>query len=478
MNKNVNIAKFFKAYDLRATTPELSWEIYYLSAKGLVETILKPESLPLQVTVWHDARLTSSEFYKAFINGLSDSGCLAIPCGMGSTDMMYASAIDMNISGAMITASHNPKDDNGLKIVKSIPQMLGLSTGLDKIRDYVIANIDSLDIRLEDLKEVKDDVTKRNNSVNYLTKIAKQIGKIELNTDNKQFKIVVDSGNGMGSVILPILKELYPLYEFVPLYCDLDGTFPNHPADPINPDNMLDLQQAVKDNKADLGIAFDGDADRAFFVDENGELINGENLVAVFAQEFVKEVQTQTNPKFNPAVAYVMSYSRALPDAVLAQGGVAIPSKQGHTFVKSEMKKYNAIYGGEASGHHYFGEFGFMDSGLMACVMLMRIINNKAIPSSRVCEYFEANYNMSGEYNLKVSPSIKLQDVVAKIIKLYPEGLVNTQDGVSIFYNDFKFTIRGSNTEPLFRINVETRVINEKINPQTILNNIIKSITN
>lgn len=476
MNNNNDISKFFKAYDLRATTPELNWQIYYLSAKGLVETILKPESLPLKVSVWHDARLTSPLFYKAFINGLLSTGCEVIPCGLGSTDMMYASAIDMNTTGAMITASHNPKDDNGLKIVKQIPQMLGLSTGLDKIRDYVVENINDFNISDSQLQVTVDDVVASYQAKQYLKTTAIKIGKINTSSGSRSLKIVVDSGNGMGSVIFPILQELYPSHQFIPLYCTLDGNFPNHPADPINPANMVDLQASVRLNKADLGIAFDGDADRAFFVDENGDLINGENLVAVFAQEFVKDILSQKDPKFNPAVAYVMSYSRALPDAVLAAGGTAIPSKQGHTYVKSEMKKYNAIYGGEASGHHYFGEFGFMDSGLMACAMILRIMNKKSLPSSMLCDYFAKNYFMSGEHNLKVDPSVKLIDVIPRLIKAYPFGHVNTQDGVSIFYHDFKITVRGSNTEPLFRINVETKVNNNNCNPKLILENIINLI--
>jgi phosphomannomutase len=470
-----NIEKLFKSYDLRGTTPELDWKIYYLSAQALVTEVLEKENLPKIINVWHDARNTSDLFYKAFINGLASKGCEIIPCGLGTTDMMYAFTIAEDISGAMITASHNPKDDNGLKVVKKYPQMLGLSSGLDKVRDYVVSNYDKLDLKVEKLKSIVDSSKYKTIAIDKLTEVSQLIGDIINVKVPENYKVVVDAGNGMGGLIFELLKTQYPKIEFVPLYCDIDGSFPNHPADPINPENLKDLQKEVIKTKANLGIAFDGDADRAFFVDEKGLLINGENLVAVFAKELVTDTLTKDNG-FNPASVYVVSYSRALADSVLMAGGAAVVSKQGHTFVKSLMKKYNAIYGGEASGHHYFGQFGYMDSGILACNLVFKIMFNTNIVASQLCSYYTDKYYTSGEHNLTAPNGVDINMVIDKVKMQYCDGVISLLDGITVFYPNYKFTIRGSNTEPLFRMNVETKENTKKLNPDLILNKLKKLI--
>ena len=462
----VNVAKFFKAYDLRGTTPELDWKVYYLAGQAMVSEVMQKEGLELVINVWSDARLTSPLFYKAFINGLQSKGCKVIPCGVGSTDMMYAYTISNDISGAIITASHNPKDDNGLKVVKKYPEMLGLAGGLDKVRDYVVANYEGLDIDIQSLNEITNDVAAKQEAISYLSEVSNQVGDyINITTPNN-YTVVVDSGNGMGSVIYEVLKTQYPKIKFVPLYCELDGNFPNHPADPINPDNMVDLQKAVIDNNANLGIAFDGDADRAFFVDEKGELINGENLVAVFAKKLVTDALIKPELGYNPVAVYVVSYSRALADTVLMAGGGAVVSKQGHTFVKANMKKYNAIYGGEASGHHYFGQFGFMDSGILAVNLILNILFKNNQKASQLCNYYQDKYYTSGEHNLKAPEGVDMALVISKVKAQYPDAVISELDGITVYYPEWKMTIRGSNTEPLFRINIETKVNNTKLNPE------------
>ncbi len=462
----IDIAKFFKAYDLRATTPELDWKVYYLAGKGLVTEVMKKEGLELTINVWSDARLTSPLFYKAFINGLESEGCKVIPCGIGSTDMMYAYTISKDISGAIITASHNPKDDNGLKVVKKYPEMLGLAGGLDKVRDYVVLNYPKLELEQNELKNIKNNSQARLDAIDYMTKVSNIIGDFVNIKTPDNYSIVVDAGNGMGSLIYELLKSQYPKIKFIPLYCELDGNFPNHAADPINPDNLIDLQKAVKDNKANLGIAFDGDADRAFFVDENAQLINGENLVAVFAKQLVTNALTKPELGFNPASVYVVSYSRALADTVLMAGGAAIVSKQGHTFVKATMKKYNAIYGGEASGHHYFGQFGFMDSGILAVNLILNIMFNNNQKASELCSYYEDKYFTSGEHNIKAPVGKDMKMVIDRVKRKYTDAVISELDGITVYYPQWKMTIRGSNTEPLFRINIETKINSELLNPQ------------
>jgi phosphomannomutase len=470
----VNIQKFFKAYDMRGTTPELDWKVYYLAGQAMVSEIMIPEKLELKINIWHDTRLTSELFYKAFIAGLLSRNCEVIPCGLGSTDMMYAYTIKNDISGAMITASHNPKDDNGLKIVKSYPQMLGLSTGLDKVRDYVVANYDDVDIKESKLPKIINSVQAKKDTIEFLTNICEQIGSFTKIQTPNGYTVVVDAANGMGVLAYSLLKSQYPKIKWIPLYCTLDGNFPNHPADPINPDNLIDLQKEVIKSKANLGIAFDGDADRAFFVDERGELINGENLVAVFAKALIKQVKS-SSLDYNPAAVYVVSYSRALADTVLMEGGAAIVSKQGHTYVKELMKKYNAIYGGEASGHHYFGQFGYMDSGILAVNLILKLLIQGNSNASELCSYYEDKYYTSGEQNIKAPVGKDMKMVSDRVKRKYSDGYISELDGITVYYPDYKFTIRGSNTEPVFRINVETKMKNEKLNPQLILEN-LKSI--
>jgi phosphomannomutase len=470
-----DVSKFFKAYDLRGTTPELSFEVYYLAGQGLITEILEVEALPKKVVVWHDTRLSSPEFYSYFISGLVSMGCEVIPCGLGTTDMMYASAMVEGCCGAIITASHNPKDDNGLKIVKKVPQMLGLSTGLDKIRDYVVNSMAKGDlVDRKCLIDFDENTSARENAIEFLE------GKIlELSSPLSQklkLKVVVDSGNGMGGLAILSLIKCFPNVTFIPLFCDLDGNFPNHPADPINPENLIDLSKKVLEEKADFGIAFDGDADRAFFVDENGTPLNGENLVAVFAREMVKTAQTDSVVKslgLTDSICYVVSYSRALPDIVSMSGGVPIVCKQGHTFVKAKMNEYKSIYGGEASGHHYFGQFGFLDSGVLAVGLLFRILSEKEnLKVSKLTEFFENKYFTLGETNKKMKDGMTIGIVKEKIKNTYSDAFISELDGVTVYYPDYKFTIRGSNTEPVLRINIESRKSKEQVS--SIFNDLIK----
>jgi phosphomannomutase len=470
MNKYPNVSKFFKAYDLRATTPELCWQVYYLAGQALVTEILKPEKINPRVTVWHDARLTSEVFYKAFVNGLESKGADVVACGLGSTDMMYASALENDCAGAIITASHNPKDDNGLKIVKKAPQMLGLSTGLDKIRDYVVANIENLKLEVSELKEVSTNITNRAQAIVFLEQ--KIASMAQNSTKTKGLKVVVDSANGMGCLALKSLIKVFPLVEFVPLYCEIDGNFPNHPADPINPDNLVDLQAAVVKNKASFGIAFDGDADRAFFVDQKGRAVNGESLVAVFAQAMVKKAQAQPELGLQDTVCYVVSYSRALADAVTMADGVPVVCKQGHTFVKAQMAKYKSIYGGEASGHHYFGEFGYMDSGVLAVALFFQILDSKQIQASELTQYFDNKYFVLGETNKNLKEGMTVNKVKDIIKQNFSDAIISELDGISVYYPEYKFTLRGSNTEPLLRINIESKKSQTQVDE--IYKNLIK----
>jgi phosphomannomutase len=456
-----DISKFFKAYDVRGTVPELTAEIYYLVAQGLVETILKPEGLPLTVNMCRDVRYSSPEFYKAFYNGLLSVGATPIAIGFGPSELLYAACQVNDMAGAMITASHNPKDDNGIKMVKKVPQMLGIESGLAKIRDYVIEKMDAgFNIGIVDMVEVQEDGEFQKKVVDFLFDKFKTVGQVDqINTilaqSNKKLKVVADTANGMGGFLMPYIAAMYPNIEFVPMFWELDGNFPNHPADPMADENIKYLQDAVLAHGADFGIAFDGDADRAFFVDEKGERINGEFLVPAFAKYMVKEAIDKPELGLSPAVAFPISYSRATLDTVYENNGVPVGTKQGHTFIKTKMAQYNAVYGGEASGHHYYGQFGFMDSGALTVALLVRILVENDQKASSVLDYWKSKYFVSGEHNFKLVEGLTMAVIREKLLATYSDATISEMEGITIYYPEWKFTVRGSNTEPLIRVNVE-----------------------
>jgi phosphomannomutase len=452
-------SQLFKAYDVRGTSPIINEKIYYFTGFSFVEKILKVENLPLTVIVARDCRLTSPSFYRALIQGITDSGAEVIAIDYCTTDTLYAATLLYQCSGCMVTASHNPKDDNGIKIVKKVPQMLGLESGLDKVRDTVLAVID--ETPLPNIGEAVTNVLARNQVIDFFVSKIMEIGDTS-NTNKKlvsvdrNLKIAVDCGNGMGGFIMPYIKELYTNIEFVPLYWDLDGNFPNHPADPQNINNLVDLKQVVLEQKCDFGIAFDGDGDRAFFVDEKGEPLPGDFLVALFAETLLKDKTQGKYADFNNAVVYCQPGSRLAIDVITENNGVAIPSKQGHTYIKSEVDKYKAIYGGEFSGHHYFGQFGSMDSGAIAVPLMIKIYTERNVKFSDLFARYGDEYFISDLMNLKIPEGQTFSDVKAKIEEYFRDARISEMDGVSVFYPEWKFSMRPSNTEPLIRFILET----------------------
>jgi len=463
MNKEI-IAKMFKAYDMRGRVPELTPEVYYLMGQALFEVVLSPENLPTEISLFCDARYSSPIFYKAFAAGYLSKGGSIVPMGLATTEMMYASCIVFNRPGVTITASHNPKDDNGLKMIKAYPQILGRTEGLEEMMNYVLDRIETFKLDLTKLPELQENIGEKAKVMSLLLDKYAEIGNLDksdeaLGSQSRKLKIVVDTANGMSGYVLPEIAKLYKNVEFIPLYWEIDGTFPNHPADPFNPANLVDLQAKVIETKADFGIGMDGDGDRAVLVDENGNLVNSEFFVAKCGTFFIDQVRLNSTLNFNPAIVYVTSYSRALADSVLAINGTAIPSKQGHAFVKDEMKKYNAIYGGEASGYHYFGQFGYMDSGLLVIGLVINMVVNENLKASELCKYYEDKYFVSGERNFEMPEGTDFGVIKSILKQEFEGGIINELDGLSMFWPDWKFTVRFSqtSTKPTLRINVETR---------------------
>ena len=458
-------SQLFKAYDVRGTVPFINAEVYYWTGYGLVTEVLKPESLPLNVNLMRDTRYSSPEFYKAMYYGILDAGGSPVALGLGSSDTMYASCQYDNCPGAIITASHNPKDDNGVKILKIGSTALGLDEGLGKIRDFVMTKIEKQPFDISNRPELVENLNLKIKVEEFFCNKIKQIGEIDevdkiMKQRNIKLKIAVDAGNGMGGFVMNLVKDMYSNIEFVPLYWELDGQFPNHPADPQNFANLKDLQDVIKNHNVDFGFAFDGDADRVFFVDDKAQVINGDFLVSFFAKSLLNSYHKKPNSAFNPAVVYLQPGSRAVPETIAEADGVAIPSQQGHTKIKANMKKYKAIYGGEFSGHHYFSDFGYLDSGILGAVLMIKILVEEDKKLSEVFTRLQKSYFISDLINLTVPDGITFADVDAKLKTHFKDAVISNFDGISVFYPDWKFSMRPSNTEPKIRFILESKINN------------------
>ena len=461
----IDYSKFFKAYDVRGTVPELTAEVFYWTGYAIITEVLIPENLPLTVNLMRDCRYSSLEFYTAMYWGIKDAGGNPQALGLGSSDMMYASCQLTKTTGVVITASHNPKDDNGCKILKTGSTMLGIDEGLAKVRDFVLTKIEQQKFDLSDRSQILENLSLREEVVSSFCYKIKEMGAIStvdaiLKSQNKTLKIAVDSGNGMGGLVMNYVSKMYTNIKFIPLFWELDGNYPNHPADPQDVNNLRALQQAVRDG-ADFGFAFDGDADRVFFVDENAEIINGDFLVAFLAKSLLQSYHKSPNPKFNPAIVYLQPGSRCVMETIAQNDGIAVPSKQGHTFIKAQMQKNKAIYGGEFSGHHYFADFGYLDSGILASVLMIKILVDENKPVSELFAKLKKSYFISNLMNLTIPDGQTFEDVKSKLVAYYNDADISYLDGISIFYPEWKMSMRASNTEPKIRFILESRITDQ-----------------
>lgn len=457
--------KMFKAYDVRGTFPEINEGVYYWTGYAFVKLLLQPENLSLKVNLVRDCRFTSPSFYKALYNGIKDAGGEPVALGLGSTDFLYAACQKFDSPGIMVTASHNPKNDNGMKIVKVAPNSVGLESGLGQIRDYVIKEMahTSLDELASTFEEAQEDAGAKSEVTQFFEEKLENIGSIDeidlfLSQNGRKLKVVVDTANGMGGWLMPNISGMYENIDFIPLYWELNGEFPNHPADPLKPENLKDLQALVLKEQADLGVAFDGDADRAFFVDEKGERIDGNFLVSVFAQTLIGDAQKNSNSRYQPSAVYSVTGSRCMPESINEVGGIAIPSKQGHTHFKKLMKDYQAVYGGEFTGHHYFADFGYMDSGFIALVLFLKTLVLSGKKTSELFQTFQSRYFLSEEIVLKIPEDETFDDLKDRVTKAFSDAAsIHELDGIAVFYPEWKFNLRPSNTEPVLRFLLESR---------------------
>lgn len=427
--------KIIKAYDIRGlvkneVTTDFSFALGVAYAK-----FLEIEREPATIVVGEDMRDSSAPLADAFSDGAASQGMDVIRIGLASTDMLYFASGKLNLPGIMFTASHNPAQYNGMKLCKSGAKPIGQESGLLTIKQLIQEGIAISNRPVGSIR-------KMNLLDDYVTYLIDRFPKKTFK--KRKLKVVIDAGNGMAGFTAPsVMKKLN--VELIPMYFDLDGDFPNHEANPIEPKNLKDLQKKVKKEKADLGLAFDGDADRCFLVDENADLVNPSSLTALIA---VRELKR--NP--GASIIYNLISSKAVPEIILENGGKPVRSRVGHSYIKSLMAQTGAVFGGEHSGHFYFADFWRADSGMLAALYALAELMDSPKSLSEILESFD-RYFSSGEINTQVKDASKSIKLVRK--KYENENEIDELDGLTVSSQKWWFNLRPSNTEPLLRLNVE-----------------------
>ncbi len=428
------IASLFKAYDVRGVVPkELTPEVAHRIGRALVA-----ELRPDEVAVGRDMRVSGPALAAALIEGIRDGGADVSDLGLVSTDALYFAVGKYGYpAGVMVTASHNPAEYNGLKICREEARALSLDGGLAAIRDRVVA--DDLPPPLVDGH--RGSVQRRDILDAYAEHMLGLVDAARI----KPLTIAIDAGNGMAGLTVPRLFDRLPC-RVVPLYFELDGTFPNHPANPIEPENVAALQRAVVEQGCDFGAAFDGDADRVFLIDERGQFVGGDMVTAMVS---VKELERAPGA----AVVYNLICSRSVPETIARLGGRPIRSRVGHSYIKATMREEDAVFGGEHSGHFYFRDNWYADSGMLALLKVLQLVSEAGQPLSAVLAPLD-RYVRSGEINSEVvDPAATMRDVEA--VFAAQGAAIDHLDGVTVGFPNWWFNLRPSNTQPLLRLNVE-----------------------
>ena len=426
-----DLNKIFKAYDVRGVVPE---ELDESVAEAVGAAFVRQTGAKTIVTL-HDMRASSVPLAEALGRGAASQGADVISAGLGSTDMVYYASGSLDIPGAMITASHNPAKYNGIKLCKDGAKPVGIETGLAEIKQLVADGVPAYE-------GTPGTIT----SKDLLPSYAEYLKKLVDVSAIRPLKVVVDAGNGMGGYTVPTVFEGLPI-TLVPLYFELDGSFPNHEANPLDPENLRDLQQAVRQHGADIGLAFDGDADRCFVVDERGEIVSPSVLTALIAsRELAREP--------GATVIHSLITSRAVPELIAEHGGAAVRTRVGHSFIKAKMAETNAVFGGEHSGHFYFRDFWYADSGMLAALHVLAALGYDDRPLSEILAD-SSRYVASGEINSEVIDQAATTQRVKDIYRVQPGVTIDELDGLTVAGDTWWFNLRPSNTEPLLRLNAE-----------------------
>jgi phosphomannomutase len=424
----VSLDAIFKAYDVRGLYPE---ELDEALARRIGNAFAHFTGAQ-QLIVGHDMRASSAPLAAAFIEGATLAGADVTDIGLCSTDVVYFAAGKLDAPGAMFTASHNPAQYNGIKLCRSGAAPVGEQTGLTQIKEMVAAGVTS-----------RGEVGGKVERLDLLEAFGDHVRSFVDTAALRPLNVVADTANGMGGLVVPKVFEGLP-FSLTVLYGDLDGTFPNHPADPIQPENLKDLQRVVLDLGADVGLAFDGDADRVFLVDDAGQPVSGSTTTAIVAAGILDRHPGET-------IVHNLICSRAVPEVIREHGGIPVRTRVGHSFIKQVMAETGAIFGGEHSAHYFFRDNWRADSGSIAALVVLEQLSRAGMPLSELRKPFE-RYVQSGEINSRVDDPVAVIDRVAAEFASSPQDRL---DGLTVDGGDWWFNLRPSNTEPLLRLNLE-----------------------
>lgn len=431
----MSLSDIFKAYDVRGIYPDQIDEKVARAIGAAFAAFAGSKA----IVVARDMRVSSPSLEAAFIEGVTSTGADVMHLGPASTDLMYFASGKLNLPGAIFTASHNPAEYNGLKVCREGAAPISGETGLSDIRDRTKTILDSGGPPSGESDREPGQISE----IDLLDDYAKHCRSFIDPGNLKPLKIVADAANGMGGMVAPAVFGGLPV-ELIPMYFELDGTFPNHPADPIQPENLADLKAKVIAEGADLGLAFDGDADRVFIVDDKAQPCSGSLTTALVAKGILDR-----NP--GEKVIYNLICSRAVPEVIRENSGEPVRTRVGHSFIKAVMAETGAIFGGEHSGHYYFRDNYRADSGLIAALIVIEQICLAGEALSELRKPFERYYS-SGEINSRVSDPA---DVMKKVAASFDDGVQDWTDGLTVSYKGHWFNLRPSNTEPLLRLNME-----------------------
>ncbi|NUR93525.1 MAG: phosphomannomutase/phosphoglucomutase [Nonomuraea sp.] len=434
-----DLAKIFKAYDVRGVVPDEFDEATAEAVGAAFAEVIGGQSL----VVAHDMRDSSVPLAAAFVRGARSRGVDVIHAGLGSTDLLYYASGSLGLPGVMFTASHNPAQYNGMKMCRAGAVPISGDTGMIEIRDRAAELLGSATEPTSSTTEPavrEGSVTEQDLLQGYGEHLRKLVDLSAI----RPLKVVVDAGNGMGGHTVPAVFAGLPL-DVVPLYFELDGAFPHHEANPLEPANLVDLQRAVVETGADLGLAFDGDADRCWVIDERGESVSPSAVTALVATRELAKYPGAT-------IIHNLITSTGVPEIVREHGGVPVRTRVGHSFIKAEMARTGAVFGGEHSAHYYFRDFWFADSGMLAAMHVLAALGEQESPLSRVVETY-SRYHASGEINSTVADQ---GAALARVRHAFGErGTVDELDGLTVTGQGWWFNLRASNTEPLLRLNAE-----------------------
>jgi phosphomannomutase len=430
---NIN-AGIFKAYDIRGLYPsEINEAIARQIGRGFA-AYLKPKT----IGVSRDMRVSSPTLAAAFVEGVVMQGVNVIDYGMLGTDQIYFAVVEDALDGgAQITASHNPGQYNGIKMVRSGALPLSGDAGIGDIRDMIAAD------RLPPPAATAGTVISRDVLPRYVQKVMSFIDPSAI----KPFTVVLDAGSGMAGLVAPRLFDRLSC-KVTRLCFEIDGTFPNHEANPLLEENRMDITAEVIRQKADIGIAWDGDADRCFFIDGSGEFISGDFVTALLAEAFLLKHPGAT-------IIYDLRASHAVKETAARYGGKALMNRVGHAFIKQRMRQEDGIFAGEVTGHYYFRDFYYADNGFIPALLILELMSKKNMSLRDLLAPYREQYFISGEINTKLPSMDQVPQKLAAIESRYKDGEIAHLDGVSVDYPDWHFNVRASNTEPLLRLNLE-----------------------